>query len=205
MSSDEIITVSSGGLPPAVKKGLRPGLALLIITAAAALVLTLVNALTAGPIAARQEEARYTAMASVMPGADVFSELYSRDETIERISGAYTGTAFLGYCVEVSAKGFGGEISLMVGVDDGGRITGVAILDHSETPRLGANAAQPEFLDQYTGKSGTITVNGGRNSIDAVSGATITSQAVTDGVNTALSAVIRYIAEGGQIPDDGTV
>ena len=204
MSTEEVIAVKRG-LNPELKQGLRLGLSLFLITAAAALILSLVNALTAGPIARRQAAERQAAMEAVMPGANVFSELYSVDETIERISGAYIGTTFLGYCVEVAPNGFGGAISLMVGVADGGDITGVAILDHSETPGLGARAAQPEFLDQYIGKSGTVTVNSGRNAINAVSGATITSKAVTSGVNTALTAVVRYIAEGGQIPDEGNI
>ena len=91
----------------------------------------------------------------------------------------------------------------MVGVDDGGSVTGVVILSHSETAGLGARADSPEFLGQYTGKSGTITVNDGDNAIDGLSGATITSKAVTTGVNTALTAVLNYNAEGGQSPDEG--
>ena len=205
MSADEVITVKSGGLDPALKKALRMALTLLIVIAASVLFLFLVHVLTADPIAAGQEAERRASMSSVMPGANVFSDLYSEDETIERITGAYAGTRFLGYCVEVAADGFSGDLSLMVGVDDGGEVTGVAVLDHTETPNLGARAAQPAFLDQYIGLSGTITVNGGRNPISAVSGATVTSRAVTDGVNRALAAVIRYIGEGGQIPDDGNI
>lgn len=171
------------------------GLSLLIITAAAALVLSVVNELTADTIAMRREAARQEAMACVMPGADVFSDLYSQDTTIERITGAYQGTKFVGYCVEVLPRGFGGAIELMVGVNPYGKVTGVTILDHSETPGLGAKAEDPGFLDQYVGKSGKIVVGG---NINAITGATITSKAVTEGVNTALTAVINYNAEGGQ-------
>lgn len=203
MSTDEVIAVERGGLSAALRKNLRPALILVIIIAAAALFLFLVNLLTAGPIAARQQAERQAAMETVMPGANVFSELYFEDESIDRISGAYAGTAFLGYCVEVTVDGFADEISLIVGVDDGGSVTGVLVLDHAEYAGLGEKAAQPEFLDQYIGKSGTVTVNGGRNPIDAVSGATITSKAVTLGVNRALTAVLHYIAEGGQVPDEG--
>lgn len=174
------------------------GLSLLIITAVAALVLSLVNALTADTIAMRQEAARQEAMLCVMPSADVFSDLYSEDETIERITGAYHGTRFVGYCVEVSPNGFGGAISLMVGVNPNGKVTGVTVLSHSETPGLGAKAEDPDFLEQYIGKSGKISVGQQGNSINAITGATITSKAVTEGVNTAMTAVINYSAEGGQ-------
>lgn len=185
------------------KQFLHLGLSLFIISAVAALVLALVNALTADTIAARAEAQRQAALASVAPGANVFSELYSENTTIDGITGAYNGTTFVGYCVEVSPNGFGGAISLVVGVDAGGSVTGVVILDHSETAGLGAKADSPDFLDQYLGKSGTITVNTGGNAIDAITGATITSKAVTEGVNTALTAVLNYQAEGGQTPDEG--
>ena len=168
-----------------------------VIAAAAVLVLTLVNSLTANTIAMHAEEKHRSAMVSVMPDADVFSEMYCEDDTIDHITGAYNGTTFLGYCVEVTSNGFGGAIHLIVGVDVYGSITGVSILDHAETTTLGANASDPDFLNQYIGKSGSITVNKGTNAIQAVTGATITSEAVTQGINTALTAVLNYDAEGG--------
>lgn len=187
------------------KQTFHLSLSLLIITAVAAFVLSLVNAVTADTIAEHAAAKRQAAMVSVIPGADVFSELYSEDETITGITGAYAGTQFKGYCVEVAPNGFGGAISLMVGVDVGGSVTGVAILDHSETAGLGSKAEDPVFLTQFTGKSGTITVNSGNNAIHAITGATITSKAVTEGINTALTAVLNYNAEGGQLTDDGEV
>ena len=177
--------------------GFKLGFTLFLITAAAVLVLALVHNLTAGTIALHAEEQRQTAMVSVMPGANVFSEMYCEDTTINRISGAYNDTTFLGYCVEVTPHGFGGDIHLMVGVDANGSVTGASILGHRETISLGANATDPAFLNQYIGKSGSITVNKGTNAIQAVTGATITSKAVTQGINTALTAVLNYDAEGG--------
>lgn len=198
---------------PAEKKGFQMdwkqaahlSLSLLIIAAVAAFVLALVNAVTADTIAEHAAAKRQAAMTSVMPNADVFSELYTNDTTITGLTGAYSGTRFAGYCVQVEPNGFGGAIELMVGVDEGGSVTGVVILDHSETAGLGAKATDPAFLDQYTGKSGTIRVNTGSNAINAISGATITSKAVTQGVNTALTAVFNYIAEGGLPDDEGEV
>ena len=180
---------------------LRLSLSLLIISTVAALILAVVNTLTATPIAEYAAAKRQQAMESVMPGATVFSELYAEDETIIGITGAYNGTQFKGYCVEVSPNGFGGPIRMMVGVDYGGAVTGTVILEHSETAGLGAKAKEPEFLNQYIDMSGTITVTNGSNAIDAITGATITSKAVTNGINTALEAVLNYNEEGG-LPDD---
>ena len=179
------------------KQRLKQGLILLLIIVVAALLLAWVYSLTANTIALHTEQQRQATMESVMPGANVFSEMYCEDPTIDRISGAYDGTVFLGYCVEVTPHGFGGDIHLMVGVNANGSVTGVSILDHRETTRLGANADAPAFLNQYIGKSGSITVNKGTNSVQAVTGATITSKAVTQGVNTALTAVLNYDVEGG--------
>lgn len=203
MSSVNSVAAEKKGFDIDWKQFVHLGLSLFIIAAVAALVLALVNAVTADTIAARAEAERQNAMASVMPGADKFSELYSEDATINGITGAYSGTTPVGYCVEVSPNGFGGTISLMVGVDSGGSVTGVVILDHSETAGLGARADSPDFLSQYIGKSGTITVNSGDNAIDGLTGATITSKAVTTGVNTALTAVLNYSEEGGQSPNEG--
>lgn len=178
-------------------RGLKLTVSLLVIIAVACLALFLVNSLTADTIALHAEETHRSAMASVMPEANVFSEMYCEDASIDRISGAYNGTTFLGYCVEVTSNGFGGAIRLMVGVDANGSVTGVSILDHAETATLGANASDSAFLNQYIGKSGSITVNSGTNAIQAVTGATTTSKAVTQGINAALTAVLNYDAEGG--------
>lgn len=179
------------------KRTLRLTAVLLLVCAAAILFLFLIHTLTADRISARQEETRRAALETVMPGADVFSQLYCDDAAIDGITGAYSGIRFLGYCVDVSVEGFGGSLSLLVGVSSSGAVTGVTVLSHSETAQLGAQAAQEDFLAQFTGKSGAITVNSGRNSIDGITGATVTSSAVTAAVNTALTAVLNYNAEGG--------
>jgi len=86
----------------------------------------------------------------------------------------------------------------MVGIDTSGKVTGVSILSISETAGLGMNAKNESFINQYIGKSGTIGVskNGASDTeIQALTGATITSKAVTSAVNTALSL---YSQIGGE-------
>lgn len=199
MSNTNTASVKKKGFQIDWNHTLHLSLSLLIIAAVAALVLSLVNSVTEDTIAARAAEKRQAAMETVMPDANVFSELYCEDETITGITGAYNGTQFAGYCVEVEPNGFGGAISLVVGVDANGSVTGVTILSHSETAGLGAKADSPDFLSQYEGMSGTITVNNGSNAINGITGATITSKAVTEGVNTALTAAFNYDMEGGQL------
>ena len=97
----------------------------------------------------------------------------------------------LGSVVVNVAKGYGGDISVMTGVDKDGKVTGVNILSHSETAGLGANAVKESFRDQFVGLVKGITVSKdkpGENSIDALTGATVTSRAVTKAVNAAIEA-----------------
>ncbi len=99
--------------------------------------------------------------------------------------------AEIGHVVVNIAKGYGGDISIMTGVDSEGKVTGVNILSHSETAGLGAKAAEKSFRDKFIGLVDGITVSkdkAGENSIDALTGATITSRAVVNAVNAAIEA-----------------
>lgn len=191
------INIENRNIPAALLRVCKPALVLFLILAVSVLMLLGVNALTANTITQHTQEKQQAALASVMPDANVFSEMYCEDPTVDRISGAYAGTTFLGYCVEVTSNGFGGTMRLMIGVDTNGSITGVSILDHTNTSGTGVQAAVPDFLDQYIGKSGTITVNAGRNAIQTDAGTAVTAKAVTQAVNRALTAVLNYDAEGG--------
>ncbi len=184
MSDTRIIKAGNG------KYIAKLALTLFAITAIVALLLGGVNALTVDRINELAEQTRQDAMSAVMPDAGTFSQLeFETTEGVVTINGAFNGTALVGYCVEVESNGFGGAIDIMVGVDLNGVCTGASILDQSETPGLGTKAAEPAFIDQYIGRSGTITVKTGASSdITAITGATITSRAVTKGINLALSA-----------------
>ena len=96
-----------------------------------------------------------------------------------------------GFAVKVLPMGFDNTITMMVGVDLEGKVTGIAIISHTETAGLGAVAADKgedgqAFRGQFVGKSGELAVG---TDIDAISSATITSKAVTEGVNMALKCV----------------
>ena len=135
-------------------------------------------------------------LAQVMPQAAFSSETpYRANGALSITAGYSSSNELLGYCVEVQAQGFGGVITMQVGVDLNGQVTGVAVTDHKETQSVGTNAMTPEALSRYIGKSGTIRTSGS-NSVDAVSGATATSQAITDGVNRALAIVANLDTEG---------
>ena len=126
---------------------------------------------------------------SVLPGSEEFEKIEGFDQQILDLGGvdAYRATNGAGIVVTVSSKGFGGEVQLIVGYDPQGAVTGVQVLSASETPGVGTNALTEDYLAQYIGVSGqaSFEADGQSTQVDAVSGATVTSKAVLNGMNTA--------------------
>ena len=163
---------------------LRLTLTLLLITAVVAGLLGLVNALTEEKILTLQNEKAESAMREVLP-ADDYEQIKTEAEGVTALYRA--GEA--GYVVRLSVNGFGGAIDMMVGVDTSCAVTGVSIISHSETASLGANCTRDDFRAQFNGATGELAVTKDGGQIDALTGATVTSRAVTDGVNSALKCV----------------
>ena len=171
---------------------LRLTATLLAICAVVALALAGVNAITAKKIAENKEQKTKEALQQVLPGAAVFEEISFTDAS-GLVTKVYQDPA-VGYAVEVAPNGFGGAITMMVGVSTEGEVLGISIISHAETPGLGAVAAANTdkgvaFREQFKGLISGITVGDGENQIAAISGATISSKAVADGVNAALECV----------------
>ncbi len=169
---------------------LRLSMTLLLITAVVAAALAGVNAITAPAIQAINEEKTQKAIEAVLPGGGELLEGFT-DETgiVKAVYASETG-----YAVQVTPGGFGGEINMMVGVDKAGKVLNISIISHAETPSLGAvaaadSAAGRSFRGQYTGQTGELAVSKDGGAIDAITSATITSRAVTAGVNAALQCV----------------
>ena len=166
-----------------VKYILKMAITLLLITAFVAAALAGVNAITKDKIAAAQQEKAAAAMKEVLPGCDGFEAVaFTADEKVKAV---YVPANGEGYVAEVVVGGFGGDITMMVGVKDGA-VCGVAIVSQQETAGLGAVAAEnstngAKFRSQFVGQDAQ------RDSVDAISGATITSKAVLGGVNAALT------------------
>lgn len=177
------------------------------ITLVVALALGAVNAVTEGPIAEQNAQKIKDSLENVMPGAEseqidvpegttVTTE--TKNATSVTILSAYKMTkdgADAGYCVEVGPTGFGGAVDTMVGIDGEGNVTGISVISaSSETPGLGARSTEPEFQAQFAGQVGTeVAVSKDGGSIDALTGATITSRAVSEGV----VAAAQFAAEQG--------
>ena len=161
---------------------------LCVICAVCALMLGVVNQLTKDRIAEAKGGKNNSAMAEVLPYSGTYVQVdYSgSDSTVNSVYKA-EGT---GYVVQVSPAGsFSGTLTLMVGVNSDGTVSGISIVDSKETQGLGDNAKDPEWQAQFVGKSGSVNVVYDIGDINSISGATITSRAVCAGVNSALAAV----------------
>lgn len=181
-----------------VKYILRLTLTLLAICAVVAGILAAVNSITAPIIAEAKVEKTQKAIQAVLPDAGTVGEVSFTDETgmVTKVYVASLGNtaAVCGYAVEVTPSGFGGAITMMVGISTEGKVLGISIISHAETPGLGAVASQNTdkgvaFREQFAGLISGITIGDGENQIDSLSGATISSQAIVDGVNAALDCV----------------
>ncbi len=168
---------------------IRLAATLLVITSLVALALAGVNTITAPRIAQIQEETLQDAIREVLPGGG--EEVEFTDDT-GLVTAVYQSSS--GYAVEVNPIGFNGAIAMMVGIDNEGNVLKIKVVSHSETPSLGAVAgakgsAGEEFRGQYVGVNGSVAVTKDGGGIDAITGATVTSRAICEGVNAALQCV----------------
>ena len=167
---------------------LRLALILLAITAVVAAALAGVNSITAPAIAELNAQKTQEAIELVLPGGGEEIEFAPAD----LVSRVYKGEN--GYAIEVTPGGFDNTITMMVGVDNEGKVLGISIVSHTETAGLGAVAAATTsageaFRGQFVGQSGSVAVSKDGGTLDAITGATITSRAVCVGVNAALDCV----------------
>lgn len=181
------------------KKTIKLGLFLMLVAALAALALASINNMTAPIIAANEKTAMDAAMSDVYPAGTSFEESfeqYSSDvpENIVGLAMANVDGTPSGVIYIVEKGGYAGTIRIMVAFDiEEQVITGLRILTHKETPGLGANAKTAWFNERYLNVSATNELHvvktepANPDEIQAITAATITSTAVTDGVNIARS------------------
>jgi len=176
------------------------GIILLVISAVAAGLLGLSNAVTSERIAQADKIANDQAKQELLSEAASFvtlddsklNEIAGADSNILEISEGYDASSNLvGYTVKATTSGYGGQIQFMIGISTEGHITGFKVLSHSESPGLGANSEKSYFTDSFKGKSASGNLTSAKepkaeNEIQALTSATITTNAIVDGVNKVL-------------------
>ena len=164
---------------------------LLLICAVTAGLLAGVNAITEPIIEELNAKATQEAIMAVLPGGfDTEITDYADESGI--VSRIYKGAN--GYAVEVGPSGFDNTITMMVGIDNEGKVLGISVVSHTETAGLGAVAAAGTpagiaFRDQFIGTTGEVFVTKDGGQMDAITGATITSRAICVGVSAAQKCV----------------
>ncbi len=182
-------------------------LILTAITVVSGLLLGVVYGITKEPIAQAQENTKQEAYRTVLSNASEFETVefdadtaasllsengYTSDVITEIAEGTDASGATVGYVISVqSSEAYDGSLSLSVGIASDGTVKGIEMLDISETAGLGMKADEAEFKDQFKDKNVqkftyTKTGEDGDDKIDAISGATITTNAVTNAVDSAL-------------------
>lgn len=198
-----------------VKSMLKDAVILFVITLLSGLMLGFVYELTKEPIRLQEEKAIQEACQAVFADASSFEALKYTPavEITDKLAadGVEIGTVYTandgsgqrkGYVVETtSAEGYGGDITLYVGITNEGILNGISILSIAETPGLGMNAESvlvPQF-ENVEATVFTITKTGStsESEIDAISGATVTTKAVVNAVNGAITIVTEDIMKGG--------
>lgn len=179
---------------------------LTIITLVSGIALGAVYQVTKAPIAEAQEQAKQEAYKQVFSDADSFEAVkVDEQEAAEAVKAAGVddgavideaveakkGSETIGYVITATdPNGYGGNIQVSVGIQNDGTVNGIALLSISETAGLGMKATEPSFYEQYSGKQTDhfyVSKDGGEGEkIDAISGATITTRAVTGAVNASL-------------------
>ncbi len=185
-------------------KFIYPTLILAAICLIVSLALSSTNALTKDKIADINNENTKKAMSRVLKADNYTEETFDgKTYYIANDGGAPTGYIFI-----TSANGYGGEVKVMTAVLPDKTVKAVEILDiSSETPGLGQNAAKENFYGQFSSKCSGITVvksgaDENKNEINAVTGATITSRAVTKSVNEALALADEVIFKAGETSEE---
>ncbi|MDR0377400.1 MAG: FMN-binding protein [Spirochaetaceae bacterium] len=196
-----------------MKDMLKLGVILACFATAACVGLALVYKITEEIIAQRSQADLETALKDLFPSADAFSditgEIPSPYDTVS-FGSQYAikqGDALLGTAIRASGPSYGGLITVLVGVGSDGRITGVKILEHQDTPGLGANAASPSY---YVDKTAKLTFYGqfagkpvsdpfeAKEDVAAVTASTITSRAVASVVKASGTAAAAWMnVQGG--------
>ncbi len=203
-----------------MKNMLKDALILFVITLISGVLLGLVYDVTKEPIAQQQQLAKDAAYKEVFSDAEKFEEIAVKPDlapedltayvneqgynaSIDGVASAFDGNGDLaGYVITVTThEGYGGDIQFTLGVRNDGTLNGVSILSIAETAGLGMRAGEV-LVPQFAGKQVAtfVTAKTGAASpeqIDAISGATITTDAFVNGVNAGLACFREYLAEEG--------
>lgn len=182
------------------KRIIIPTVALFVICLVCTLLLALANNVTAPLIDELAKKTEIESRLKVLSTATTFEDGKAGD--IEYVTGLDDAKEIKGYVFVTTTKSYGGDLQVMTGVDADGKVTGVEILSISDTAGLGMNAQKQDFRDRFKGLVSGLTIQKNtadpeKNEVLALTGATITSNAVAKAVNEALANYETVTGNGG--------
>lgn len=187
-----------------MKEIVKLGIILLIICFVSTALLAIVKQVTEPKILEQRQMAAEQSRKEVLPDAESFEaldeaslqKLQAADPIIAEVYLGKAGSDVIGYFVKAKPSGYGGAVEILTGIAADGKIVNVKLGQNSETPGLGSTIGEPKFKSQFNGKDASAPLElvkgaaSADNQISAVTGATITSRAMTNGVNAAIKAVL---------------
>ena len=170
---------------------IKPVLVLVCICLVVTALLAYINSVTSPIIAKAEQEKTEQAMSEVLADADGFEKL-EIENLPDRVTEVYTATNGAGYVFMLTTKGYGGDMNLICGMDADGVIEQCKTLLHAETSGLGSKTAEDPYRNQYCGKSAETL-----GEVDAITGATISSNAYKNAIEDAFKAY-DIVTEAGK-------
>jgi electron transport complex protein RnfG len=197
-------------MPSRRSSSLEMIVSVVIVCALSAGGLALTYAVTKGRIAEQDRLASEKALKAAIPGATVFESVGSVDLAKAQaaagevpVYGVYSagaGSQEVGWGIKVGPRGYGGPITMVVGLDRNGKVVGVSIVTMNETPGLGSQIVEkPGFLTQFIGVD-SANAEADVKKLDMITGASKSSRGVRHGVEAAAAIYDAVLASGGVGP-----
>ncbi|NLC32876.1 MAG: FMN-binding protein, partial [Clostridiales bacterium] len=189
-----------------MKKRIAAWITLGLITLGSGFLLSMTNEVTKGTIEKQEAESKVIARQAVLSSAERFEAVEMPDlNPLTELYAGKVGDEVIGYVGTAVTSGYGGPVQVIAGIDNDGTVSGISVgsSDFNETAGLGSKAKDASFMEQFIGKQTPIravkaTKDRAENTVDAITAATITTNAVTGAVNQIANKIDAYLN-----PDDG--
>jgi len=170
-------------------KNVFPVILLTVVVAVSVTLLAFTDSFTRDRIEAQEGQKVQSMLSEMFPDM-------SRYDFKDDIYTLYSDGDKVGYAFIAIGKGYGGDINILVGLEDAETIRGITIISHEETPGLGSRIAEPFFTEQFTGINvGDVALSRDGGQIDAITSSTISSSAVVDAVRATAMEKVKLLED----------
>lgn len=177
---------------PSLLRRIYPILFVTLVVLISVTLLIFTESFTSAELEARLQQQIVDQLGNIFPEIDEFD--YNEDNEVYTL---YAGGETTGYAFLATGAGYGGDISILVGLEDSETVKGIIILSHIETPGIGDRIENDEFLNQFIGLNiNDVSLKRDGGQVDALASATISSRAVVDTVRETAMEKVKLIEQG---------